>query len=113
VRRAEGLAHLLDSSISIPATRWRIGLDGLLGFIPVMGDALTALPVIYFIRTGKQLGAPLSLQIRILANAGVDFLVGTIPLVGDLFDLGFKRHRRNARLLRDYWERTRPPADRT
>jgi hypothetical protein len=106
VARLENMAHWMDSRFRIPGTNVRFGLDGILGFIPGLGDGVTALPAVYLIMSAQRLGASRWLMTRMAANVGVDMLVGAIPLVGDLFDIGFKANRRNIALLRQHLEET-------
>ena len=97
--RIERLASLLDTRLSLPGTGIRFGLDGLLGLIPGVGDAATALPLLYFLYHARRLDAPRSLQLRMVGHTAIDFLLGSIPVVGDLFDFAYKSHDKNARLL--------------
>lgn len=99
------LADLMDSRFAIPGTRYRLGLDSLIGLIPGVGDTITTLISAYVIREAHQLGAPFSLKMRMGWNVMVDAVVGSIPLIGDLFDIGFKANRRNLRLLERHMER--------
>ena len=108
----ERLAHLartLDSRFRIPGTDFRIGLDGLIGLIPGIGDTLAALPSAYLIVRGHQLGARRSTLGRMALNTGIDYVIGTIPLVGDIFDIGFKGNLRNIDLLRADFGEAVPP----
>ncbi len=100
LRRLEVLAHWLDGAFRLPGTRWRFGLDGLLGLIPGAGDSLTALVGAYIILEAWRAGAPPAVIARMLGNIGLDWAVGSVPLLGDLFDFAFKSHRRNVELLR-------------
>jgi hypothetical protein len=93
------LVNLLDQAFRVPGTKWRFGLDALLGLIPGAGDIATALMGGYGVVTAYQLGAPASIQLRMLLNLTLDAAVGTIPVLGDLFDFAFKAHVRNSRLL--------------
>lgn len=102
LRRIEHVARLLDSQFRIPGTGVRIGLDGLLGLIPGAGDAAAALAACYLIYLAKQLGAPRWLLARMVLNVGIDSALGTVPLIGDVFDVAFKANRRNAELLKRY-----------
>lgn len=104
IERMDRLAWLLDDAIRIPVLNRRIGLDGLLGLLPVGGDALGALLSTRLLWEGWRLGAPRRLQSRMLANIGIDFAVGVIPVLGDLFDFYWKTNRRNEALLRDWLE---------
>jgi len=106
ITRMDRLAWLLDDAIRIPVLNRRIGLDGLLGLLPVGGDALGAVLSARLLWEGWRLGAPRRLQLRMLANIGIDFGIGVIPVLGDLFDFYWKVNRRNEALLRDWLERT-------
>lgn len=96
--RVEALAWLLDSAIRLPGG-FRIGLDALIGLVPVVGDAAGALLSAYIVREAARLGAPPSLLLRMAFNVLLEGLVGAIPLLGDLFDAAWKANRRNAALL--------------
>ncbi|MEK0084828.1 DUF4112 domain-containing protein [Benzoatithermus flavus] len=100
LRRLDLLAFLLDEAVRIPGTRWRIGLDGLIGIVPGIGDAVTGLLALYPVLEAWRYGAPAHLIARMLANLGVDVAVGAVPVLGDIFDVGFKANRRNVELLR-------------
>lgn len=105
LQRLERFAFLLDEAFRVPGTRWRVGLDGLVGLVPGIGDAATALIALYPIIEAWRHGAPTSLIARMLGNLGVDTAVGAVPLVGDLFDMRFKANRRNVDLLRKHLRR--------
>jgi hypothetical protein len=102
LQRVARLAYWLDDRFRIPGTRRRIGLDGLLGVIPGIGDTATALIAAYIVLEAARLGVPKGTIGRMLANLGVDYVIGLVPLAGDLADLAWKANRRNARLLRDH-----------
>lgn len=101
----ERFAALLDAQIGIPGTRFRVGLDGLLGLVPGIGDGAGALLSLIIVVKARTLGAPTGLVLRMLANVVIDSAIGAIPLAGDLFDLFYKSNRRNVRLLRRHLER--------
>lgn len=103
--RVEVLANWLDARWVIPGTRWRIGLDGILGLVPGIGDTITTLISTYILYEAHRLGAPGHIKLRMLANIFIDWLVGSIPLFGDIFDVAWKANLRNARLLREYLAR--------
>lgn len=95
----ERLARLLDNSIRLPGNL-RIGLDGLIGLIPGVGDAIGAMLGFYIVSRASALGVPKPVLGRMLLNVGVDALVGAVPVFGDLFDFGYKANARNIRLMR-------------
>ncbi|MFC4667654.1 DUF4112 domain-containing protein [Seohaeicola nanhaiensis] len=98
--RAEKLARLLDTRWGIPGTPLRFGFDSVVGLIPGVGDTLMLLPSLWIMHTAYRHGAPAGTLVRMAGNAGLDWVLGSVPLVGDVFDLFFKSHRRNAALLR-------------
>lgn len=96
----EALAWLLDNSIPIPGTGRRIGLDAIVGLVPGLGDILSGGLGLLVVARGAQLGVPRVVLARMLANTAVDFAVGSIPVIGDAFDLWFKANQRNVNLIR-------------
>lgn len=98
----EALAWLLDNSIPIPGTGRRIGLDAVVGLIPGLGDVLSGGLGLVVVLRGMQLGVPGIVLARMLANVAIDFAIGSIPIIGDAFDLWFKANARNMRLIRGY-----------
>ena len=100
--RLEAIADWLDSKFVIPGTKLRFGLDFVLGILPGLGDGVAAVPAAYLILEAQRLGAPPALLMRMGFNVLLDLAVGAIPLVGDLFDFGFKANRRNIALLKQY-----------
>lgn len=98
LKRLRAFAWLLDNSIRLPGG-FRIGLDPLLGLIPGLGDALGALFALYIIYEARQLGASRMLVLRMIGNMAIDAVIGAVPLLGDLFDAGFKANMRNIALL--------------
>lgn len=103
--RLESLARVMDSAIQIPGTKVVMGLDALLGIVPVAGDFISGLISSYLIWEARQLGAPRWLIARMSANTALDTLLGSIPIVGDVFDVAYKSNVKNMRLLRRHLER--------
>jgi hypothetical protein len=99
------MARLLDAAIQIPGTRFRFGLDPLIGLVPGIGDIIGAMFSTFIIFQAARLGAPRSTLVRMMANVAVDTLVGEIPLLGDLFDFGWKSNIRNVALLEQHLDR--------
>ena len=99
VERLRRLAVLLDNSIPIPGTGFRIGLEAILGLVPGAGDLIGGAFSLYILLEAARMGVPRSLLARMGWNLGVDVLVGFVPLLGDLFDAGFKANMRNLALL--------------
>jgi hypothetical protein len=108
LRRYSLIVNLFDQLFRVPGTRWRFGLDAILGLIPGAGDLITGLVGSYGLVIAYQNGAPAAIQLRMVMNLLIDTAVGAIPLLGDLFDFAFKAHVRNQRLLQGWLERPRP-----
>jgi Domain of unknown function (DUF4112) len=102
LRRVARLAYWLDDRFRIPGTSRRVGLDGLLGLIPGIGDTATTLVAAYIVIEAARMGVPKRTIARMLGNVGVDYVIGLVPLAGDLADLAWKANRRNARLLQEH-----------
>jgi len=100
LRRLERLAHWLDDRWRVPGTSQRVGLDGLIGLIPGIGDLATGLLAAYILFEAHRLGVPNTVFARMLVNLGLDVVAGSVPVLGDLFDVGWKANRRNVDLLR-------------
>ena len=99
--RLQRLAWLLDNSIPLPGG-FKIGLDGLIGLIPGIGDAAGAIMSSYLIYQARRMNAPPVLLLRMVGNVLIETVVGAIPLLGDVFDFAFKANQRNVGLLTDY-----------
>jgi hypothetical protein len=108
LRGARLLAKLLDGALGVPGTRLRVGLDPILGLIPGIGDALGALASSYLVLVAVQLGAPASVVGRLVLNIAVDTIVGAVPVLGDVFDFGFRSNARNLALLEEWLARPGP-----
>ena len=93
------LARLLDSAVRIPGTNVRVGLDALVGLIPGFGDVAGAAASGYIILAASRLGAPTPVLLRMLLNVATETVVGTVPVIGDLFDVGWRANMRNTALL--------------
>ncbi|HEX2141752.1 MAG TPA: DUF4112 domain-containing protein [Candidatus Limnocylindria bacterium] len=103
----ELLAWLLDNSILIPGTRWRVGLDALVGLVPGVGDVVSGLFGLMVVGRAAQLGLPRVVLARMLANVALDFAFGSVPLAGDAFDAWYKAHARNVNLIRRHLDAPR------
>ena len=100
---AETLARVLDDLVRIPGTNIGLGLDGVLGLlVPGAGDAITGIGSLSLLLLALRRGVPSVVIGRMVMNIGIDALVGTIPVVGDVFDFGYKANRRNLELIRGH-----------
>ena len=105
IARLDALATLLDTAFILPGTNVRFGFDALIGLLPGIGDAITTAISLYIVHEARQLGAPLHVIMRMLANVALDGFFGAVPVVGDAFDVMWRANRRNVRLLREWLAR--------
>ena len=99
------LAKLLDTQFRLPGTQFRFGLDGIIGLIPGIGDAVSGGLGLYIIHRARQEGASVGMMVKMVWHLLIDTILGAIPLVGDLFDFGYKANAKNARMLRDHLDK--------
>jgi hypothetical protein len=100
--RLEALARLMDGAFVIPGTNIRMGLDGIIGLVPIAGDLVSGLISSYLIWEARQLGASRWVIGRMMANTLLDTTIGAIPVLGDAFDVVFRTNLRNMALLRKH-----------
>jgi hypothetical protein len=103
--RLRFIAWLLDSSIPVPGTRFTIGLDALIGLIPLLGDLIGVLASSYILAEAHRLGVRRAVLLRMAFNVAVEGVVGIVPFLGDVFDAAWKANVRNVRLLEAWMER--------
>jgi hypothetical protein len=102
LERLRMIARLFDRAFAIPGTKWRFGLDALFGLVPGLGDIAGALVAMYALHVAHTLRAPPVIQLHMLSNIALDAVIGTVPVLGDLFDFAFKAQTRNIALLDAY-----------
>lgn len=106
LREVETLAWLLDNSIPVPGTGGRrFGIDAIIGLVPVVGDLVSGSIGLYVVWRASRMGLPRVVVVRMLANAALDLAIGSVPVLGDAFDLWFKANTRNLDLMRRHLER--------
>ncbi|OWV72682.1 hypothetical protein ATY76_07665 [Rhizobium sp. R339] len=103
IQRAARIARLMDTAVRLPVLGVRIGADSVLGLLPGVGDIATSLIGLYILNEARRLGVPNHKLARMAVNLGIDAAGGTVPLVGDLFDVYFKSHRRNVGIILDHF----------
>lgn len=96
----ELLARWMDSVFEIPGTGIRFGFDALVGLVPGLGDLLTSVVSLYILQVASRRGVPRVTLVRMASNIAVDYALGSVPLVGDVFDVYWKANLKNAELLR-------------
>ncbi len=99
LERVRRIAYWMDSGIPVPFTDRRIGLDPIIGLVPGAGDSAGAVVGAWILMEAARLGVPPATLLRITGNIAADALVGTVPLLGDLFDMTWKANTRNVALI--------------
>lgn len=99
VRNLRIFGKLMDNAVELPGVNQKVGLDALIGVLPVAGDGVSFMISLYPLVVAYRAGAGPALLLKMGGNLLLDFLVGLIPVLGDLFDVAFKANVRNLRLL--------------
>lgn len=99
-RSLEQLSRMMDGLFRVPGTGWRIGLDALVGLVPGVGDVATTAVSFYILAAGVRYRVPKVTLLRMASNVAVDYLLGAVPVVGDLFDVAWKSNQMNVELLK-------------
>lgn len=107
-QRVEAMEMLLERSIHIPGVDFPIGLDFVIGLIPVLGDIVTAAMGAYIVWEARNLGMSKWQLTRMAANVGIDTLLGAVPVVGDAFDLVWRSNTKNLRIIRKHMDKHHP-----
>ena len=101
--RMRRLAWLVDAAFHIPGTRFRFGLNSLIGLAPVAGDTVLGIVSLYIVQQAHAMGVPNHKLARMLANVAVEVVGGSVPILGDLFDVALKANLRNIRIVEDHF----------
>ena len=107
-QRIEAMEILLERSFRIPGVNVPIGLDGLIGLIPVLGDIITTALGAYLVWEARNLGLPKWKLLRMAGNVGFDTLLGAVPVVGDAADFMFRSNTRNLRIVKKHLDKHHP-----
>jgi hypothetical protein len=105
VARLDALARLFDTAFLLPGTNIRFGVESILRMVPGIGDAAASALSCYLLYEAHRLEVPTHVFARMVANVAIEGVVGAVPVLGDLFDVGFRANRRNVKILREYFER--------
>ena len=97
--RLRRLAWLIDNAFALPGTRFRFGLNSIVGLLPIGGDAVLGAISLYIVYEGAQLGVPRPLLARMIANVALEVAGGSVPIIGDLFDMALKANLRNIAII--------------
>ena len=105
VARIEAIARLMDDMFEIPGTKVRVGLDAIIGLVPVVGDLFSQVISSYIIWEARQLGVSRFTMARMIGNTAVDTVVGLVPFAGDAFDVAFRANRKSLALLKAHLQK--------
>ena len=109
-KRIEAMEQLLERSFTIPGVNYPIGLDSIVGLVPIVGDLVTAAMGAYMIWEAKNIGLPKWKLYRMAGNVAFDTALGAVPLVGDAFDLLFRSNTRNLKIVKKHLDKHHPAA---
>ncbi len=107
-QRVEMMEQLLERSFTLPGVGRKVGLDFVLGLVPVLGDVITGAMGLYVVWEARNLGMSKFQLARMAANVGFDSLVGAVPLVGDAFDFFWRSNSRNLKIIRKHLDKHHP-----
>ncbi len=107
-RRLEAVENVLERLFTVPGINRPIGLDSIVGLVPVVGDVVTAAMGAWLVWEGRNLGMSRFQLARMAGNVGIDTALGAIPLVGDLFDFVYRSNSRNLRIIKRYLDKHHP-----
>ena len=93
----------MDTALRVPGTRISLGADSVLGLVPGIGDFAAATVSLFIVNEARRLGVPNDKLVKMLVNIGFDTVAGSVPVLGDVFDVYFKSNRRNLQLVMDHF----------
>lgn len=105
LERLDKLSRLFDTAFILPGTNIRFGIEAVMRLIPGIGDAAASALSCWLLYEAHRLKVPTPVFSRMIINVAIEGVVGAVPLLGDLFDVGFRANRRNVQILREYFER--------
>lgn len=107
-QRVEALERLLEGMVELPVVGRKVGLDALLGLVPVAGDVITAAMGLYLVWEARNLGMPRWQLWRMAGNVGIDSLLGAVPVAGDVFDFVYRSNSKNLKIIRKHLDKHHP-----
>ena len=95
IRRIRSLARFLDDAVEIPIIKYRIGFDGAIGLVPIVGELVTGALAFYIVKEAASFGMPRAMVFKMILKSSIDLLSGAVPIAGDAFDFVWKANRMN------------------
>jgi hypothetical protein len=105
VARLDALATLFDTAFALPGTNIRFGIESIMRLVPGIGDAAASALSCWLLYEAHRLDIPKPVFARMIANVAIEGVVGAVPFIGDLFDVGFRANRRNVKILQEHFAR--------
>jgi len=99
--RLKLLSERLDNSIKIPGTNQKIGIDAIIGLIPILGDFIGVIFSTYIMYSGIKMGVSSKIVKKMATNLAIEFIIGSIPIIGDIFDALWKANKKNVELIEE------------
>jgi hypothetical protein len=103
--RLDALSKLFDTAFILPGTNIRFGIESIMRLVPGIGDAAASALSCYLLYEAHRLDIPKPVFARMVTNVAIEGVVGAVPFIGDLFDVGFRANRRNVKILQEHFER--------
>jgi hypothetical protein len=107
-RRVEALEKVLDRAFVIPGLNRPVGLDAVIGLVPVAGDTIVALMGLYLVWEGRNIGMSKWQLAKMTGTVGLDWMIGSVPVAGDIVDLFYRSNSRNLKRIRRHLDRHHP-----
>lgn len=108
MQRLEMLEFVMERSFTIPGTNRPVGLDAIIGLVPVIGDLIAAAIGSYLVYEARNLGLPKWKLARMMGNIGIDTVLGAVPIIGDAFDVMFRSNTRNLKIIKSHLQKHHP-----
>ena len=109
-KRLEAMEHLLERSFTLPGTNYPIGLDSIVGLVPVVGDFITAAMGAWLVWEAKNIGLPKWKLWQMAGHIAIDTGLGAVPVVGDAFDLVYRSNTKNLKIVKKHLDKHHPSA---
>jgi Domain of unknown function (DUF4112) len=109
LKRIALISRITDTAIRVPGTDVKLGLDAVIGAVPLAGDMVMLCVSAVLIRDAQKLGVPRHALLQMAANSGIDAVIGSVPFIGDLFDLVYRANERNMRIVEQHIGRVDAP----
>lgn len=108
LNRIRKFSRLMDTAFGIPGTKFRFGLDPIIGLVPGLGDLISTIISAYIIYLAMRFNLPQDMLSKMIFNVGLESVVGSVPFLGDIFDAFYKSNIRNLEILEQHLNQVDP-----